>query len=204
MKWRKRTLDDIAEMICGSADGPFRYRSSSYITRFFQDADLPYAHDGSTRSWWVSNTLEKVLAEPHPSPTTPPAALSRVIQVLMDLGDVTPPDPERKMALKLLNNALQREGFEAFYANNMQCYLRHLGTGTVADTMANPHRPFTQAEIEKRELLAAYLNKASEDDLIGEVLLPLFRQLGFHRITPSGHKDKALEYGKDMCPELRI
>ncbi len=198
MKWRKRTLDDIAEMICGGVDSPFRYRSSSYITRFFQDADLPYAHDGSTRSWWVSNTLEKVLAEPHPNPATPPAALSRVIRVLMDLGDATPSDPERKMAMTMLNNALQREGFEAFYANNKQCYLRHLGTGTVADMMANLHRPFTQAEIEKRDLLSTYLDKASEDDLIGEVLLPLFRQLGFHRITPSGHKDKALEYGKDI------
>ncbi|MBA1414056.1 hypothetical protein G9G97_31465, partial [Klebsiella pneumoniae] len=29
-------------------------------------------------------------------------------------------------------------------------------------------------------------------------LLPLFRQLGFHRITAAGHKDKALEYGKDI------
>jgi hypothetical protein len=28
--------------------------------------------------------------------------------------------------------------------------------------------------------------------------LPLFRQLGFHRISAAGHKDKALEYGKDI------
>ena len=28
--------------------------------------------------------------------------------------------------------------------------------------------------------------------------MPLFRQLGFHRITAAGHKDKALEYGKDV------
>jgi len=34
--------------------------------------------------------------------------------------------------------------------------------------------------------------------LIQEVLLPLFRQLGFHRVTVAGHKDKALEYGKDI------
>ena len=40
--------------------------------------------------------------------------------------------------------------------------------------------------------------KCSEDELIEEVLLPLFRQLGFHRITSAGHKDKALEYGKDI------
>jgi len=62
----------------------------------------------------------------------------------------------------------------------------------------NPHRPFTPSEIKKREQLVEYLDKCSEDELIEEVLLPLFRQLGYHRITAAGHKDKALEYGKDM------
>ena len=46
--------------------------------------------------------------------------------------------------------------------------------------------------------MPSYLEQASEDELIEEVLLPLFRQLGFHRITAAGHKDKALEYGKDI------
>ena len=46
--------------------------------------------------------------------------------------------------------------------------------------------------------LAAFLDRCSEDQLIEEVLLPLFRHLGFHRITAAGHKDKALEYGKDI------
>ena len=26
----------------------------------------------------------------------------------------------------------------------------------------------------------------------------MFRQLGFHRVTAAGHKDRALEYGKDI------
>lgn len=30
------------------------------------------------------------------------------------------------------------------------------------------------------------------------MLLPLFRQLGYHRITAAGHRDKALEYGKEI------
>lgn len=60
MKWKERTLDEIAELICGN--GPpettfFPYRSSSYITRFFRDADTDYVHDGSTRSRWVSKSL---------------------------------------------------------------------------------------------------------------------------------------------------
>jgi hypothetical protein len=52
--------------------------------------------------------------------------------------------------------------------------------------------------LERRERLSAHLDACSEDELIGEVLLPLFRQLGFQRITAAGHKDKALEYGKDV------
>lgn len=62
----------------------------------------------------------------------------------------------------------------------------------------SPHRPFSPAEVERRDLLAAFLDVCSEDELIEEVLLPLFRQLGYHRITAAGHKDKALEYGKDI------
>ena len=67
-----------------------------------------------------------------------------------------------------------------------------------------PHRrrtpigPSRQRELQRREQLLAYMEKASEDELIEEVLLPLFRQLGFHRVTAAGHKDKALEYGKDI------
>jgi hypothetical protein len=75
---------------------------------------------------------------------------------------------------------------------------RHVGTDTVTVLQANPHRPLTAREVKRRSELAAFLNTCSEDDLIEDVLLPLFRQLGFHRITAAGHRDKALEYGKDI------
>lgn len=52
--------------------------------------------------------------------------------------------------------------------------------------------------------LTGYLGKCSEDELIKEILLPLFRQLGFHRITNAGHKDKALEYGKDVWMKFTL
>ena len=71
-------------------------------------------------------------------------------------------------------------------------------TNTVATASPDPHRPFSPSELKKREHLIAYLDGASEDTLIEDVLLPLFRQLGFHRVTAAGHKDKALEYGKDV------
>lgn len=199
MKWRQRTLDEIADMICGNGEGtPFVYRSSSYITRFFRDADTDFAHDGSTRAAWVSGVLEQILLEPHSDAQTPPAMFCRVTATLMDIGDATDGDPDRAAALAKLNTSLAREGFEAFYATDRICYLRHIDTGAIAAPAANPHRPFSRDELARRELLIAYLDKASEDKLIEDVLLPLFRQLGFHRITAAGHKDKALEYGKDI------
>jgi hypothetical protein len=201
MEFKQRTLIAVADMICGNfkvEESHFVYRSSSYLTRFFQDCDTEYAHDGSTRNYWVADTLRQVLAEPHPNAQTPPATFSRVIQVLMDQADALNEGSDRPGALTLLNSALAREGFEAFYAEDKQCYLRHIATNTVVSTATNPHRPFSAAELKRREQLLSYLDTASEDELIAEVLLPLFRQLGFHRITASGHKDKALEYGKDV------
>lgn len=110
----------------------------------------------------------------------------------------------REGALALLTAALAREGFEAFYAPDKQCYLRNLASNTVATPSANPHRPFSASELKRREQLIAYLDNASEDALIEEVLLPLFRQLGFHRVTAAGHKDKGLEYGKDVWMKFTL
>lgn len=202
MKFKPRALNQIADMICGNS-GPdetsyFLYRSSSYLTEFFEEIDTDFQHDGSTRKWWVADVLAKILEEPQPGPSAPPDTFARVIRRLMDQADATNEGPDRPMALERLNVALAREGYEAFYAEDRQCYLRHVPTNTITMPLPNPHRPFTPVETERRERLIAYLDKASEDQLIEEVLLPLYRQLGFHRITAAGHKDKALEYGKDV------
>lgn len=197
----------IADMICGNfkdEESFFRYRSSSYLTEFFQDCDTDYVHDGSTRNYWVAETLKEILAGPQPGPNVPPEAFARVVRTLMDQGDAHNEGSERPAALALLNSALVREGFEAFYAEDRQCYLRHLKTNTIAVPGPNPHRPFSAAELKRKEQLLAYLEQASEDALIEEVLLPLFRQLGFHRITAAGHKDKQLEYGKDVWMKFTL
>jgi hypothetical protein len=207
MEFKQRTLMQIADLICGNSKNEesfFRYRSSSYLTEFFQDCGTDHRHDGSTRNYWVAETLRKILGEPQPNANTPPETFSRMIRTLMDQGDAVNEGAERGGALALLNAALAREGFEAFYALDKQCYLRHLATNTVATASPNPHRPFSASELKRREQLIAYLEDASEDALIAEVLLPLFRQLGFHRVTAAGHKDKALEYGKDVWMKFTL
>jgi hypothetical protein len=207
MEFKQRTLMQIADMICGNFNAEesfFRYRTSSHLSEFFQDCDTDYRHDRSTRNQWVAETLREILAEPQPNANTPSETFSRVIQALMDQGDAMNEGAGREGALALLNAALTREGFEAFYAPDKKCYLRHLGTNTVAMASPNPYRPFSASELKRREQLIAYLEDASEDGLIEEVLLPLFRQLGFHRVTVAGHKDKALEYGKDLWMKFTL
>lgn len=196
MKWKDRNVRELSHIICGDTEY-FRYRSSSYITEFFQDCDLDYAHDGTTRWKWVASKLIEVLNLPHSNLSVPPDAFICIIRAVLDKNDAQEGDPDRSMALATLNVVLAREGWEAFYDVHDMGQLRHIATNTVAQ-MANPHRPLTPAELERRDQLTIYLDKCSEDDLIGKILLPLFRQLGFHRVTAVGHKDKALEYGKDM------
>lgn len=105
--------------------------------------------------------------------------------------------PQRETALGELNKPLSREGYEAFYGDDNILHIRHVGTQTLSIAVS-PHRPFTPDEIKKRESLIRFLDECSEDDLIEKILLPLFRQLGFRRISAAGHEDKALEYGKDI------
>jgi len=127
-----------------------------------------------------------------------------VIDHLMSPADALNEGPDRLNSLRMLNEVLKREGFEAFYGEDQHCYLRHIGTQTVAGLSASAHRPLTPAEHERRDQLAAYLDRCSEDELIEEVLVPLFRQLGFHRVTAVGHKDKALEYGNDLWMRFQL
>lgn len=178
MQFKRRTLMQIADMICGNFPHDttfFVYRSSKYLTEFFSDIETDYEHDGSTRQDWVANTLKELLAEPHAGAGKVPPIFALAIKQLMDPADAINEDRRRIGALAMLNKALAREGFEAYYAPDAQCYLRHISTNTTTTPDHDPHRPFSSAEIERRNQLRAYLDNASEDEMIEQVLLPLFR-----------------------------
>lgn len=196
MQFKKRNLKDIAEMVIGDVQH-FHYRSSMYISQFFEECGLGFVHDGTTRWSWTSDRLQELLQEAQPAPNALPERFVHLLRVLMHKSDAVDGDPDRTLALEALNKPLSREGYEAFYGDDKQLYIRHDASQTVSIS-ANPHRPLTPREAKRRNLLIAYLDQCSEDELIEEVLLPLFRQIGFHRITAAGHKDKALEYGKDI------
>lgn len=196
MKFKPRNLRAIAECVIGDNQA-FPYRSSSRITHFFEECDLEFVHDGSTRWAWTVDRLAELLAEPTTQPTTLPQPFARVLRVLLDRADALVGDEDRTASLEALNIPLRREGYEAFLDEAGIAHFRHIATNKVSE-VANPHRPLTPSEQKRRDLLLAFLDTCSEDELIGDVLLPMFRQLGFHRITAAGHDDKALEYGKDI------
>jgi hypothetical protein len=196
LKFKSKNLRAIADCVIGDAEH-FPYRSSRYISEFFEECDLPFVHDGSTRWVWACDRLSELLEEAPSHRGMLPDRFAKLLRVLMDPADAVDGDPDRVKALETLNTPLRREGFEAFYDDGRRLQVRHLATDRILE-LPNPHRPLAPQEILRRDQLAAYLEVCSEDDLIEEILMPMFRQLGFHRITAAGHADKALEYGKDI------
>lgn len=205
MQFKARNLRPIAEMVVGNLDHKwFRYRKGYEITRFFEECELEYAHDGnSSRAPWTESVLAELLNDPQPGTSQLPERFATVLRTLMDKREAQEGDNDRAFALAALNVPLMREGFEGYYGDDSIFYVRHIETRTVS-TSVNLYRPLNPAEAEKRELLVAYLDRCSEDELIEEVLLPMFRHLGYQRITSVGHKDKALEYGKDVWMRYKL
>lgn len=202
MKFKESNLRKIAECVIGD-NNAFEYRTSSRITEFFYDCGFDFIHDGSTRWSWTKERLEEILNLPCANSNFPPHEFINLLNVLMHKSDAKEDDDDRTKALTELNKPLNKEGFEAFYGDDNLLYLRNINTNTIS-AIANIHRPLNPLENEKKLKLNQYLNECSEDDLIEFVILPIFKQLGFQRITIAGHKDKSLEYGKDVWMKFML
>jgi hypothetical protein len=203
MKLREYTLEKLAEMVVGN-NQTFPYRSSRFITAFFTKCDLPYAHDGSTRHSWAKDVLAQLNLGPSRSPDLPADTLVRVISELFDPDDFDRAEKSRDVALGELNKLLARDGLETYFDEQGRCFLRNNGTGSIASTGPNVPRPLTASEQAQRAKVAAFLDSASEDEFTEMLLVPLFQRLGFHRVTPAGHKEKTLEFGKDLWMKFQL
>lgn len=209
MQLRERTISDLAEFVCGASGSSggfewpnFPYRSGPQLTKFFRQCDLDYRHSG-TRCDWVIEVLTQLNIGPSANPAMPSDSIVRVIEELMDAGDFQKFKLDRALALIDLNSALSRDGLEAYFDGAGRCLLKN-GAGQVTATIRTPQRAWTEKEIKYRKDMDAYLGKCSEDELIENILEPLFQQLGFKRITVTGHRDKALEYGKDAWMKIQL
>jgi hypothetical protein len=217
VKLSERTLEELAKMVVGDAKH-FPYRSSYYITKFFSRCGLPFEHDGTTRPRWTQDRLTELNLGTGQSPDLPSDDLCRVITELFNADDFerhnekfdnrgdTDPDhrADIEQALAAFNRQVQRQGLAASTDESGRCYLRSTGTGISTSTFSQQTRPLSQPEIEQRGKLSRFLDDVSEDEFIEKVLVPLFQRLGFCRVSPTGHKDKSLEFGKDLWMKFRL
>ena len=186
MKLTKRSIQTLAEMICGASGGMgggfrwdnFPYRSSTCLTEFFEAGGFEYSHDGSTRKNWVVDRLSELNGLPAPQPQLPSPETTRVIQELLDYADLKQNGKDPDGALADVNLTLARDGLSVFYDENKKCYIRSTGT-QVTSVPQSSERKWTPQEVERRADLSRNLGKLSEDQFIEEFLQPLFAQLGF-------------------------
>jgi hypothetical protein len=203
MKLSDRVLERLAGMLTG--DNPlFPYRSSRFITGFFKRCGFDFVHDGSTRKWWAKDRLTELNLGTSHANDLPSDDLVRIISELFDPDDFEEDRKEREPALEALNGILARAGLAAYFDVSGRCYLRNTGTGINSSTMPEQPRPLSREEIVKRQKLTEFLDSASEDEFTERLLVPLFQRLGFHRVSAAGHKEKTLEFGKDLWMKYQL
>jgi hypothetical protein len=213
MRLDDRTLEAIAGAICGNGDEPvgkhFPYRSSSYLTEFFRNAGFAYVHKGGTRKWWVLEILQGVNLEAASVADLPSDSLLEVLAELFDpdaflKAQQNEAQVDRESARVALNAVLGRKGLVGTFDNSGRYQIHNDGSGASSTILPQRPRPLSPDQIAQRQRLTAYLDTASEDEFTENVLVPLFQKIGFHRVSAAGHKEKTMEFGKDLWMKFQL
>lgn len=184
---------------------PFPKRTSYYITSFFRSCDMDFQHDRQTTKWrWVLDVLLKLDEGVCSHPDLPSDQLLRVFKELLNPISFLKAEKDIDEALDELNKWLNLRGLGATLDGTNTCRIRNLGSGTMSSSNRSETRPLTSGELAQRKKVADFLESASEDDFTEHLLVPLFRRLGFHRVTATGHKEKLLEFGKDLWMKFQL
>lgn len=141
------TLDSLADFVCGDDSEKYPiYRSSLYLTRFFQGLGINATHDGSTRKWWVLGVLKEIQ----------PSDLEKVILRLVDLREYRGDRAALKLAVQSMNEILAMDNF-AIGFNGTQPRLER------AEPISFDQDEFTKPAAPDEE--SAFLGKQFSDDI---------------------------------------
>jgi hypothetical protein len=165
---------------------------------------LDSAHTGSTRDYWVGQVLGEINLGLASTPALPSDSIIRVIQELLDISEFDHLQLDRNKALEDVNKELLRDGIEAYLDVSGRCFVRTSDKRVTSMMSKVQPRPLSATELSRRKEIQEFLDTASEDELIEMLLVPLFRQLGFLRVIPTGHREKSLEFGKDIWMKYRL
>lgn len=137
MRLSNRTVNTLAEMICGGEGGVqgsqgwtnFPYRTSSELTEFFSNAGLDDVHDGSTRTWWVLQVLKRLNKLSVDDDSPPSGPLASVIRELLDPAEFKHDSDRRAAAIDNVNSVLDRDGLGVYLDHRSRCCLRKTSAG---------------------------------------------------------------------------
>jgi hypothetical protein len=206
-----RALIQLAEMICGAhglGDGyrwpNFPYRSLPDLNEFFDFCNIEYRSEFTVRKSNAQDVLSHLNEESSDDPKLPSRSMISVIRELLDPVKFERKRLDRSAALSDVNEALAHDGLQVFLDRAGRCQVRSIEGDVKSAEAETRKRTWTVAERNRIETLNQFLDCASEDEVIEKLLAPMFTQLGFQRVSPSGHKDKALEFGKDLWMKYRL
>lgn len=159
------TLDSLADFICGDDTNRFPiYRSSSYLTRFFQGLRINSVHDGTTRKWWTLEILKQLQ----------PSDLEKVVLRLVDLREYKADRKALKRAVQSMNDILAIDNFKIGFINGAQPILLR------ADPISFDEKEFIEPAGTDE---SSFLSKQFSDDI-------KMSDLGFDTVITSYLQDR--------------
>lgn len=103
------TLDSIADFIGGDDRERFPiYRSSMFLTKFFNEIGINLQHDGSTRKWWVLDRLNEL------NPSDQEKVVLRLVNPRLYKGI----HDDLAMAVASMKSILAMDGFSVAFDKN--------------------------------------------------------------------------------------
>ena len=140
------TLDSLADFICGDDTQLFpMYRSTTYLTRFFQGLNINAVHDGTTRKWWTLEVLKSLQ----------PSDQEKVVLRLVDLREYKADRAALKLAVQSMNDILAIDNFKVSFDNTKPILLR-------ADPISFDEDEFTKHASNDE---STFLDKQFSDDI---------------------------------------
>lgn len=157
------TLDALADFICGDHGEKYPvYRSSTYLTQFFQRVGIDVAHDGSTRKWWVLEVLKSLN----------PSQLEAILLRLTDLREYKADQAALRLALQSMNRILAMDGLTVGFSGSRPV-LRQAKTLVLdEDELMKPAPSSNEAEFLRHE----FTESLRIDDLGLEAIVTLYLQ----------------------------
>ncbi|HEX5395167.1 MAG TPA: hypothetical protein VFW52_02370 [Candidatus Saccharimonadales bacterium] len=137
-------LDALADFVCGDDAGRYPvYRSSTFLTQFFQSIGINAVHDGSTRKWWVVGVLNQLDAQ----------QIEKVILRLVDLREYKGDRKQLGQAVRSMNDILAMEGLCVEFQGTLP-HLKRAGPIELdAEELSKPPAPSEEVDFLERQFV---------------------------------------------------